>query len=188
MSQIFLFKRDMFVWVDETGCDNRTYIRKFGYSLIGTTPTYTRLLARGQRYNAIAGMSSSKVIALEVKTGTVNGEDFFDFIRGTLIPQMLPFNGQNPNSILVLDNCAIHHITEVRDVLQSSGILTLFLPPYSPDLNPLEEAFSYVKQYMKKHDELLQIIPNPSTIINAAFDSITTHHTHAWISNAGYPE
>ena len=63
MSQIFLFKRNMFVWVDETGCDNRTHIRKFGSSIIGTTPSYTRLLVRGQRYNAIAAMSCSKIIA-----------------------------------------------------------------------------------------------------------------------------
>ena len=116
------------------------------------------------------------------------GRTFFDFVRGTLIPRMLPFNGQNPNSILVLDNCTIHHITDVREVLQNSGILTLFLPPYSPDLDPIEEAFSYVQQYLKKHDDLLQSIPNPLTIINAAFDSITTHHTHGWISHAGYPE
>ena len=148
----------MLVWVDETGCDNRTHIRKFGYSLICTTPTYTRLLIRGQRYNAIAAMLCSRILALEVKNGTIDGEDF---IRGILIPQMLPFDGQNPHSILVLDNCTIHHISEVREVLQNSGIVTLFLPPYSPDLNPLEEAFSYVKQYLKKHDDLLQSIPNP---------------------------
>ena len=187
MSQIFLFVRNMLVWVDETGCDNRTHIRKFGYSLIGTTPTYTRLLIRGQRYNAIAAMSCSRILALEVKNGTIDGEDFFDFIRGILIPQMLPFDGQNPHSILVLDNCTIHHISEVREVLQNSGIVTLFLPPYSPDLNPLEEAFSYVKQYLKKHDDLLQSIPNPQSIIKAAFGSITTHHLNSWISHAGYP-
>ena len=168
------------------GATNHNYIRKFGYSLIGTTPTCTRLLVRGQRYNAIAAMSSSKILALEIKTGTIDGEVFFDFIRGTLIPQMLPFNGQNPHSILVLDNCTIHHINEVREVLQKASILTLFLPPYSPDLNPLEELFSYVKQYLKRHDDLLYSIPNPQNVIKAAFNSITTHHLNSWISHAGY--
>jgi len=45
----------------------------------------------------------------------------------------------------------------------------LFLPPYSPDLNPLEEAFSYIKQYLRKHDELLQALRDPRDVIMQAF-------------------
>ena len=104
MAQIFLYKRHMFVWVDETGCDNRTHIRKWGYALRGMTPSCSRLLVRGQRYNAIAAMSSSEVLGLEIKKETMNGEKIFDFLRGTLIPQMHPFDGQSCNSILILDN------------------------------------------------------------------------------------
>ena len=186
MSQVFMFRKEMFVWADETGCDKRTHIRKFGYSIIGTTPTCTRHLIRGTRYNAIAAMSSSSVLALKIKNGTVNGEDFFDFIRGELIPQMLPFDGQNHNSILVLDNCSIHHVHEVKQVLQSAGILTIFLPPYSPDLNPIEELFSYVKKYLRRHDNLLTCLPNPYTVIEDAFNTITKEHCQSWVSHAGY--
>ena len=57
---------------------------------------------------------------------------------------------------------------------------------YSPDLNPIEEAFSYVKQYLKKHDELLQVLGDPSHILQAAFDSITSEHCNAWITHSGY--
>ncbi len=153
MAQCFLFKRDMFVWVDETGSDRRSNIRKFGYALKGTVPVYHRLLSRGRRVNAIAAISASGTIATELSTETVNGECFFDFLRGTLIPVMNPFDGQSPHLILVLDNCSVHHIREVKDVLQQTGILVIFLPPYSPDLNPIEEAFSYVKQYLRHHDE-----------------------------------
>ena len=186
MAHAFMFKMDMFVWVDETGNDHRTHIRKFGYSLRGMSPTYTRLLARGKRYNAIAAMTSSGVLALEVKSESVNGETFFDFIRGTLIPRMQPFDGQSTNSILVLDNCTVHRINEVREVLQHAGIITLFLPPYSPDLNPIEELFSYVKQYLRRHDELLSSISNPTTVIEAAFNSVMSHHCLSWVVHAGY--
>ena len=62
---------------------------------------------------------------------------------------MRPFDGQSSNSVLTLENCSIHLIVEVKQ-LQQSGILVLFLPPYSPDLNPIDEAFSYVKSYLKK--------------------------------------
>ena len=68
------------------------------------------------------------------------------------------YNGENPNSIVIMDNCSIHHVQEVQDVFQQSGILSLFLPPYSPDFNPVEEAFSYIKGYMRKYDDLLQCV------------------------------
>ena len=70
-----------------------------------------------------------------------------------------------------MDDCSIHHIIEVKDLLQQSGIILLFLPPYSPDLNPIEEAFSYVKGYLRKHDALLQILQDPTDVLQAAFDS-----------------
>ena len=76
---------------------------------------------------------------------TVNGDIFFDFIRGTLIPCKSALDGVSPHSVLIMDNCSVHHINEVREVLQQARIVVLFLPPYSPDLNPAEEAFSYIK-------------------------------------------
>ena len=80
-----------------------------------------------------------------------------------------------------MDSCSVHHVNEVREVLRQAGILALFLPPYSPDLNPLEEAFSYIKQYLRKHDELLQAIRDPTDVIMQAFQlSIVTlgYHMH----------
>ena len=74
---------------------------------------------------------------------------------------MHPVDGSSPNSILIMNNCSIHHISEVKELMRQSGIVMLFLPPYSPDLNPVEEAFSYIKNYLQKHDQLLQVIPDP---------------------------
>ena len=99
---------------------------------------------------------------------------------------MRPFDGVSPHSILIMDNFSVHHVNEVREVLQQAGILVLFLPPYSPDLNPLEEAFSYIKQYLRKHDELLQAIADPRDVIRQAFQSITAEHCNSWISHAHY--
>ena len=87
---------------------------------------------------------------------------------------------------MVMDNCFIHHIEPVTSLLNKAGIVTLFLPPYSPDLNPIEEVFSYVKCYLRKHDSILQHIPDPSDVIRAAFDSITTQHCRGFIKHAGY--
>lgn len=63
---------------------------------------------------------------------------------------------------------------EVKD-LQTAGIIALLLPPHSPDLNPIEEAFNYIKKYLRKHDDVLQAVNNPTDVMQAAFDSITNH-------------
>lgn len=117
----------------------------------------------------------------------MNGDISVYFVRGSLLPMMQQFDGSCPQSILVMDNCSIHHVAEVKELFQEAGIVLLFLPPYSPDLNPVEEAFSYVKNYPRKYDELLQAIISDSTdIIQAALDSITPDHCNAWINQSEY--
>ena len=186
MAHCSLFSRDQLIWVDETGSNARDHARKFGYAIRGCTPITHRLLVRGERVNAIAAIASSGLVAFDTVIGSVNGHTFFDFLRGTLIPQMMPFNGTNPHSVLILDNCSIHHVLEVKDLLQQSGILVLYLPPYSPDLNPIEEAFNCVKCYLRKHDVVLQSGVPIATILKAAFESITDDQCNAWITHSGY--
>ena len=74
-----------------------------------------------------------------MSTDSTTGDTFYNFIRGSLIPNMLPF--PNPKSILVLDNCSIHHVEFVTDLLEDAGILHILLPPYSPDLHDSNLAF-----------------------------------------------
>lgn len=100
---------------------------------------------------------------------------------------MMPYNGTNPHSIIIMDNCSVHHIVEVRDLLHKAGILVLFLPPYSPDLNPAEEAFTYVKSNLKKHDKMLQSGAPLSIVVCAALNSITENQCNSWITHSGYP-
>jgi hypothetical protein len=184
MAHTLLFNSECLVWIDETGTDKRAHIRKYGYALRGVTPVYHRILSRGNRYNAIAAMSSTEILAVEVKTGSVNGDIFFDFLRGELFPRVQPFPA--PNSVLLMDNCSIHHIQPIKELAKQHGIVLLYLPPYSPDYNPIEEAFSYIKNYLRKHDELMQVIPDPVVLIKAAFHSITSDHITSWVSHAGY--
>ena len=179
-----MFNTESFVWIDETGSDKRDHIRKYGYALRGVTPVYRRLLCRGERYNAIAAVSSTEVLAVEVRKGSVNGDVFYDFLRGELFPKMHPFPG--PNSVAIMDNCSIHHVQEVKELAKQLGIVILYLPPYSPDYNPIEETFSYVKAYLRRHDELLQVVPDPTCIIKEAFNSISSQHLTSWAVHAGY--
>ena len=128
----------MLVWVDETGCDWRSHIRKFEYAFWGEAPVYHRILHRGERISSIAAISVDGIIALESHKGSVSAEVFGDFIRGNLVPQMRAFDGESPISVVVMDNCSIHHTELVLDLLKEAGIVVIFLPPYSPDYNPIE--------------------------------------------------
>lgn len=188
VAQCMLYKRDMFVWVDETGSDARSHIRKFGYALRGLTPTTHRVLSRGQRVNAIAAMSTTGVTAFELTKHTVTEDNFFDFARGTLIPHMNAYDGVQPKSVVVMDNLTVHHVDALTDLFRSSGIVLLYLPPYSPDRNPIEELFSYIKNYLRRHDELLQALQDPTVVIQEAFASVNADQCNGWITHAGYPE
>ena len=87
-----------------------------------------------------------------------------------------------------MDNCSIHHVDIIKAALRDAGIVVIFLPPYSPDLNPIEELFSSVKYYLKDHDEMMQSVPadDITTIIQAAFDNVCTEDCCAWITHSGY--
>ena len=151
MAHCCLFSRDKFVWLDEMGADARDHVRKYGYAIRGMRPVTHRFIngCKSECYSSIvAGRHYSTRACIWISQRGV---------RSTLIPAMMPFDGINPRSILVMDNCSIHHVHEVRDVLLHAGIVTLFLPPYSPDMNPAEEAFSYVKGYLKKHDNFYKL-------------------------------
>lgn len=121
---------------------------------------------------------------LDVKTvrGTSDGDTFYSFVQTYLLPHVMPFDGMNPHSVVVLDNCAIHHIVEVKSMLEEVGVLVHFLPPYSPDLNPIEEAFTKVKSNLKTESEDL---PDIESLLLASFTSITSGDCQGWISHAG---
>ena len=87
MAKVLQYPRDFFVWVDESGCDLRSNIRRFGYSLLGQSPQYARLLSRGKRVSAICAMSSEGLVGVELKSGSVNSDVFFEFVIGTLFPK-----------------------------------------------------------------------------------------------------
>ena len=94
----------------------------------------------------------------------------------------MPFDGYNPHSIVIMDNCSIHHVPETKKII---GALLLFLPPYSPDLNPIEEAFSKVKAILKQLDREAEVFDYPEELVLAAFSTITPRDCEQWIRHAG---
>ena len=165
----------------------RNAVRKRGYSVRGMTPRNHQLLARGTRYSAIPVMSHQGILDVCLFEGSVNGERFEGFVKNTLLPTLKPFNCVNEHSVVILDNASIHHVSGVADLIQNqAGAKLLFLPPYSPDLNPLEEVFSEVKSIMKKHSTLFQVSNSPRVLLSIAFSMVTQTDCRHFIGHSGY--
>ena len=152
MAEVSAFDQIMFIWIDETGSDRRHEIRKFGYALKGTPARTYQLRIGGKRLSAIPVMTTNGIEDVYVTTGSVNGDVFQHFLCKCVSAKLLPFNGQNPHSIVVMDNASIHHVTRVQEIITGVGARLLFLPSYSPDLMPLEEVFAKVKAVLKAKD------------------------------------
>ncbi len=86
---------------------------------------------------------------MKIVKETSDGDTFYSFVQSNLIPHLMPFNGVNPHSVVVMDNCTIYHVPEVVKSITDIGALVHFLPPYSPDFNPIEETFAKIKLSLK---------------------------------------
>lgn len=92
-------------------------------------------------------------------------------------------------SVVIMDNASIHHVDGVRDIIENQAKARLvFLPPYSPDLNPLEEVFSQVKRVMKQNHSLFQVTSLPRVLLCLAFCSVTKEDCAKYIAHSGYTE
>jgi len=111
-----------------------------------------------------------------VLTGALNGPSFEWYVRELLCPSLQ--SGQ----VVVMDNLSSHHRASVRTLIEAQGCHLLFLPPYSPDLNPIELMFSKVKARVRAGswrtvDELV-------TGIWAALAAVTVSEVAAWLRHA----
>lgn len=66
----------------------------------------------------------------------------------------------NPNSVLIMDNCSIHHGGRVAELAVARGVLLLYLPPYSPDFNPTEKAFAVLKAHLRRNQVMANMPPD----------------------------
>ena len=184
MAEISLFDPAMIVWVDESGFNRRNTIRAYGYSLRGMRAIDHQLKHGGVRINSIGIMSYLGVEDVYILEDTVDGDTFEDFCRKCLIPLLMPFNGINTHSVVVMDNCSVHHVNRVVEMIHSTGALLHFLPPYSPDLNPIELVFSKVKAFVKANELVFQYLPRIT--VSMAFNTVTQQDCLHYMQHSGY--
>lgn len=98
---------------------------------------------RKDRHSALASLSSTGLLGWSITEGTFNASRFYEGMRNIVLPYLQPY--PYPRSVVVMDGAAIHKSSEVHDMIASVGAVSVILPPYSPEFNPIEKVFSYVK-------------------------------------------
>lgn len=131
------------VFIDETGI-HLGMTRTYGRAPIGERLYDSEVPGnRGKNISLIGGMSIDGLIATMSIVGSVNTEVFLFYIQEILIPQLWV------GAIIVMDNLPVHHALVVQEAMEAVGAEVVFLPPYSPDLSPIELCWSKLKQLLR---------------------------------------
>lgn len=143
------------VFADEVGQDGRGARRTYGWGPSCQRAEKIELLDRGKHISILALYSIKGFISFDYVEGGYSAEQFMQSVEFAIIPELNPYPG--PNSILVLDNCQIHHTYEahLRHLVEGRGAKLVFLAPYCPIDNPIEFGFNSFKMYWRKHGQTL---------------------------------
>jgi transposase len=137
---------DHLVFIDETGTStNMARLRgrtARGERLIGKVPH-----GHWKTTTFVAALRSTALTAPCVIDGPMNGSAFLAYVQQILAPTL------SPGDIVVLDNLSSHKVPGVREAVEATGAQLLYLPPYSPDLNPIEQLFAKLKALLRKAAE-----------------------------------
>ncbi|KAL9936461.1 hypothetical protein V8E36_004529 [Tilletia maclaganii] len=156
MLRVSGLRAEQLVFADESHVNHRTGMRPRGYVPRGEraieyriTLFYYSYTLRGKKYSLLPALAVDGIFAAWAFEGAVTGGMFRQWLSEHLLPHMNEYPG--PRSVLVLDNCSIHKDAETRQLVEDHGCKLLFLPPYSPDYNPIELAFSSIKKHLKRY-------------------------------------
>lgn len=150
----------------------------------GRAPRGQRLVAsvphgHWQTSTFLAALRHDRITAPYVLEGAINGEIFRAYVEQMLAPTL------EPGDIVVMDNLGSHKVAGVREAIAARGATLLYLPPYSPDLNPIEQVFAKLKTSLRAaaartRDALWAAIAT-------ALDAFSPHECENYFANAGYP-
>jgi transposase len=165
------------VFIDETGTSTnmarpRGRCRR-GERLIGKVPH-----GHWKITTFVAGLKRNAIIAPFVIDRPMNSAIFKAYLEQCLVPAL------RDGDIVVMDNLSSHKGDEVREIVQAAGATLLYLPPYSPDLNPIEQAFSKLKAHLRKAAE--RTIPALWDRIGTVLDSFSAAECRNFFTHAGY--
>ena len=171
---------ERFVFIDETVA-RTNMIRRYGWAAKG--PRSERLVAAAphghwRTTTFVAGLRSTGLVAPLVLDGPMNGSAFPAYVQQFLAPTL------RSGDVVVMDNLAALKVVGVEDTIRATGASLLYLPPYSPDLNPIEQAFAKLKALLRgaaaRTKEALW------TTIGELLDRFKPAECRNYLTNSGY--
>ena len=127
----------------------------------------------------VAGLRMSGMVASMVLDGPINGEWFEAYVAQVLVPELRP-----GDVVIIMDNLSSHKRDAVRERIEAAGATLRFLPPYSPDFNPIEKAFSRLKAMLTKIGE--RTVSGLWDLIGKRVDIFQPHECANYFSSCGY--
>lgn len=166
-----------FHFLDETGL-RLDACRRYGRAVGGQRVGQARPLRRGPSLTLIGTLSTQGLGAVQLFEGALNYERFALYVSRFLAPML------RRGDVLVLDNLAVHKIGGLREWLAKRGVQVLFLPPYSPDFSPIEQAWSKLKTALRTASARSRQALEEA--VQAATDWITSADAQKWFDHCGY--
>ena len=165
------------VFLDESGV-NIDLTRRYGRAK-GAARVHDKVPLNTPKNTTI--LSSVRLDGETVYThfqGSLTGDRFLAYVKEQLVPHL------RTGDIVIMDNLRSHKVSGVREAIEEAKAFVLYLPPYSPDFNPIEMLWSKLKAFLRK--EKARSLPDLDTAIPRAFDSISTSDIAGWFQTAGY--
>ena len=142
LKQLAEIDNETVVYVDETGID-RYFTREFGRAPRGSKIADTKRGRRFQRTNVIGGICCGHYFGIECYNHSTNSDFFVHWFKNHLLPEV------PVGHTIVMDNATFHPKIKLYNIAKDYGINLLFLPPYSPDFNPIEKSWANLKRWLR---------------------------------------
>ncbi len=173
------FDQEHLVFIDETGSSTKMSRRrgraKRGDRLVAPIPH-----GHWKTTTFVGALRHDGMTAPLVLDGPMNGEIFLAYVEQMLVPTL------KPGDIVIIDNLPAHKVKGVREAIEAAKARLLYLPPYSPDLNPIEMAFAKLKALLRKAAE--RTVEGLWTAIGELLDFFSPEECSNYFRHAGYDQ
>ena len=165
------------VFIDETAASTNM-TRRYGRGARGERLVCKVPHGHWKTSTFVAGLRHNRVTAPFLLDGPMNGPTFLAYVQQILAPTL------KPGDIVIMDNVGVHKVAGVREAIETRGAMLLYLPPYSPDLNPIEQFFSKLKAVLRK--AAARSIESLWAVIGSCLADFSPRECAAYLTNAGY--
>ena len=165
------------VFIDETWAKTNM-TRRYGRSPLGTRLVEKTPCGRWQTTTFLGALRAEGFVAPLTVEGTINGPLFRAWVEQHLAPTL------RPGDIVVMDNLSSHKVAGVREAIEAAGAELRYLPPHSPDLNPIELAFSKLKILLRDGAE--RTVDKLWKLCGRTLDEFTEHECRNYFQHCGY--